>query len=235
MSFKNWLIEIGKSIGTADKYSRAVSGVISNWIKDSGISTTNLDNVHSIHELLTIQKGLQNVDIYIERNKHGNNMYSCALNAYIEYRKCESSEELEQDVNAIVEDNLITNTEKSTFIKARIGQGIYRNKLIQYWGKCALTNYGDSRFLVASHIKPWRASNNEERLDTYNGLLLLPNLDKIFDLGFITFSDKGKIIVSSYLEEPNKLGVTHDMQLAMKNEHKPYMKYHRKDVYERNI
>ena len=39
--------------------------------------------------------------------------------------------------------------------------------------------------LIASHIKPWRVSNNNERLDVYNGLLLLPNLDKLFDKGYI--------------------------------------------------
>jgi predicted restriction endonuclease len=66
---------------------------------------------------------------------------------------------------------------------------------------------------VASHIKPWRASDNTERLDTYNGLLLLPNLDKAFDLGFITFTERGRIIVSNQLEESGKLGIDSGMRI----------------------
>lgn len=60
--------------------------------------------------------------------------------------------------------------------------------------------------LVASHIKPWRDSNNQERLDKFNGLLLLANLDKAFDLGFILFTDTGLVMISSQLEEPQFLG-----------------------------
>ena len=50
--------------------------------------------------------------------------------------------------------------------------------------------------LLASHIKPWRDSNHQERLDKFNGLLLLANLDKAFDLGFISFDDSGKVPIS---------------------------------------
>ena len=57
--------------------------------------------------------------------------------------------------------------------------------------------------LVASHIKPWRDADNIERLDQYNGFLLLPNLDKVFDLGFITFRATGEIIVSKQIESIN--------------------------------
>ena len=67
--------------------------------------------------------------------------------------------------------------------------------------KNALTGFTDTRFLVASHIKPWKDANNKERLDSFNGLLLMPNLDKVFDLGFITFKENGKIVISDYLEE----------------------------------
>ena len=185
MNFKNWLLQIGKSTGTADKYSRAVFGVLSKWTQDAGLSTKDLDVIHSIVKLVKIYDGLKNVDIYVERNKHGNNMYSCALKAFIEYRKSETSEELEQDINDIITDESIAVTEKATYISTRIGQGKYRNKLIGYWEKCALTDFNDVRFLVASHIKPWRDSNNYEKLDPFNGLLLLPNIDKVFDLGKI--------------------------------------------------
>ncbi len=235
MIFKNWLIQIGKSEGTADKYSRAVSGVISKWVQDSGLSSLSFDDIDTIAELIEIFDGLNSVDIYVDRNKHGNDMYSCALKAYIEFRKCENSEELEQDISNIINDDSIVATEKATYINTRIGQGKYRNKLIGYWEKCALTGFEDVRFLVASHIKPWRDSDNREKLDHYNGLLLLPNLDKVFDMGFITFSDQGKIVVSDYLEKPNQLGITSDMRLILKPEHLPYMEFHRDEMFEKHI
>jgi predicted restriction endonuclease len=190
-----------------------------------------LPQVESIDELMTIYKGLEGVKIYQDRNVKGKNMYSCALMAFINYRRCESPEELEQDVGSILSDDKIQATEKLAYITARVGQGKYRQKLIGYWGQCALTGFNDVRFLVASHIKPWRASDNQEKLDLYNGLLLLPNIDKAFDLGFITFSDKGKIIISPQLEESERLGITTGMNIKLESPHQIYMKYHREKVF----
>lgn len=235
MTFKTHLTQIGRSPKTADNYSRAILGVMSTWAKEGGLTTNSLDNIHSIHELIKIADGLKDLPIYQERNTVGKNMYSCALKAFIEYRKSESSEELEEDISSILEDNTIAETEKSTYINTRIGQGKYRRQLIAYWETCALTGFADTRFLVASHIKPWKVASNEERLDSYNGLLLLPNLDKVFDLGFITFEKNGKIIVSDYLEETNMLGVKADMQIKLEDRHQEYIKYHRDVVFERNI
>ena len=65
--------------------------------------------------------------------------------------------------------------------------------------------------------------------------LLLPNLDKIFDLGFISFEENGKIKISSYLEEIDILGVRPDMQIKLQDQHQEYIQYHRDVVFERNI
>ncbi len=235
MDFKKWLMQTGKSARTASSYSLAISGVISNWSIDERLTSSALDDVHSVKKLMEIYDGLQNVDIYMQRNMRGNNMYSCAFKLFVEYRKCKTSEVLEQDISDIICDDSISVTDKTAYINTRIGQGKYRNKLIGYWEGCALTGFDDIRFLVASHIKPWKYASNNERLDPFNGLLLLPNIDKIFDLGFISFSDKGKIIVSDYLEEPENLGVNKNMYLNLENPHLQYMKYHRDKIYERNI
>jgi predicted restriction endonuclease len=162
-------------------------------------------------------------------------MYSSALKAYIEYRRREAPEVLEQDINDIMSDKQIVDTEKTTYISARVGQGKYRSDLIGYWEKCALSGFADTRFLVASHIKPWRESTNKERLDPYNGLLLLPNLDKAFDLGFITFAIGGDIIVSDHLEDERKLGITDVMRLSLEDRHQEYMEFHRDVVFERLV
>jgi len=233
MNFKDWLIQVGKSAGTAEKYSRAVAGVISRWAMDANLSTKYIDQVHSITELVKIYDGLENVDIYIERNKHNKNIYSCALKAFIDYRRRESSEELEHDINDILKDRSIKAADKTSFISARVGQGKYRSKLISYWGKCALTGYSDVRILVASHIKPWRDSTHAERLDPYNGLLLLPNFDKAFDLGYITFTEKGLLNASEFIESPRLLGINKKMRIKVANEHQDYLAYHRENVFEK--
>lgn len=234
MSFNTWMQQIGKSQKTAENYSRAISGVISQWAKDAGLATTNITEISSVTELEKIADGLQNIQIYKERNEKGNGMYRCALNAYVAYRERETPEVLEQDVEQILTDETLAPTEKSSYISARVGQGKYRKDLIGFWEGCAVTGYRDVRLLVASHIKPWRASDNTERLDTYNGLLLLPNLDKAFDLGFITFSEQGKIVVSSQLEDTGKLGIDSGMRVKLKEPHQSYMAYHRERVFERS-
>ena len=57
---------------------------------------------------------------------------------------------------------------------------------MEYWdSKCAVTGLAIPELLKASHIKPWKDSTDEERLDIFNGLLLAPHLDAAFDRGFI--------------------------------------------------
>ena len=235
MSFKEWLIEIGKSDRTATSYSGAITGAVSKWANDAGLFSGNLAELQSVDDLLAIATGLKDSAAFEEQNKRGKSMYSSALKAYIEYRKLGAPVELEQDVTDIMSDKQITETEKATYISARVGQGKYRSDLIGYWEKCALTGFADTRFLVASHIKPWRESTSRERLDPYNGLLLLPNLDKAFDLGFITFASGGDIIVSSHLEDEGKLGVSRDLHVSLEDRHQEYMKFHRDVVFERLV
>lgn len=99
------------------------------------------------------------------------------------------------------------------------------------WHGCAITGYKNTHMLVASHIKPWRNSSNQERLDKFNGLLLLANLDKAFDLGFVSFADTGRVMISSQLEAPEVLGVQEGMAFSIQHEHKVYLDYHREVLY----
>ena len=100
------------------------------------------------------------------------------------------------EIKAVENDNTIKMTEKDSIVKSRIGQGIFRKGLIEYWHGCAISQCPLTWMLIASHIKPWRDADNQERLDPYNGLLLLPNYDKLFDLGYISSNSKGKIMYS---------------------------------------
>lgn len=92
-------------------------------------------------------------------------------------------------------------TAKESLVQSRIGQGQFRAALIEYWQCCSVTGYTQVELLKASHIKPWRYASNQERLNVFNGLLLLPNLDTCFDLGLISFDDEGKILISSQLRK----------------------------------
>jgi predicted restriction endonuclease len=95
--------------------------------------------------------------------------------------------------------NDINKTEKLRLIKSRVGQGVYRNNLMQIENKCRVTGLADFNYLIASHIKPWSHSSDNEKLDSNNGLFLSPHIDKLFDNGYIGFSSSGSIIISSKL------------------------------------
>ena len=126
-------------------------------------------------------------------------------------------------------------TIRKALIMARIGQGQYRTELINYWNTCSVSDVTLQSFLRASHIKPWRDSNNSERLDKYNGLLLNPILDVAFDKGFISFSDDGKILISEILNgKENELFISKEMSLKkVETEHINYLEWHRRNVFKK--
>jgi len=230
-AFDDYLQGIGKSVKTAKNYSGAVFGPISKWAVDNGLITNSIAEIDNLKSFEVLAQHIRKLDIYKERNSVGNGMYNAALNAYADYLAETKGELIEQDISEILSKPDIDETQKATLVNTRIGQGAFRTKLIRYWSGCAITRYRDTNLLVASHIKPWRASENNERLDMYNGLLLLPNLDKAFDKGFISFEADGRICVSGELEEPQVLGVRLDMRVALAAQHEGYMQYHRDKVY----
>ena len=95
-------------------------------------------------------------------------------------------------------DQTIPETERAQLIKARRGQGRFRTNVESVEKACRLTGLKEKQFLIASHIKPWQVSSNYERLDGNNGLLLSPHIDKLFDKGWISFSDDGKVLVPDH-------------------------------------
>jgi predicted restriction endonuclease len=140
-----------------------------------------------------------------------------------------------QDKLADVKEYLnLSDTERDSVVKSRIGQGQFRESLINYWSSCAVTGCKDSRLLRASHIKPWSKSDVTERLSMYNGILLSPTLDACFDSGFISFDDSGVILVSVKMTEKDmkSLSIHKDMKLSViEPEHKKYLAYHRENIF----
>lgn len=135
--------------------------------------------------------------------------------------------------NNIYKNPNLSETEKQQLVKARIGQGAFRENLITMWRKCCVTSCDYVGVLRASHIKPWRDSTNDERLDKFNGLLLSPNLDALFDKGLISFKDSGEVQVSSLLSDSARkaLGCPNDAKLRLLPEHAKYMAWHRENVF----
>jgi putative restriction endonuclease len=100
---------------------------------------------------------------------------------------------LEQE---IANDARVGETDRLAIIRARNGQGLFKERVSKIEMRCRITGVENPAHLVASHCKPWRDSNNEERLDGENGLLLTPSIDHLFDRGFIGFEDNGSLIIS---------------------------------------
>ena len=136
--------------------------------------------------------------------------------------------------NKIQDDRSLSETEKQTQIKARVGQGEFRNNVIERaGGKCEITGVADKKLLIASHIHAWaKCKTYKERLDGNNGLLLSPSLDKLFDKGYISFDDKGVMLIKSKIREIVGMLVSKDFKSLkltgeLNIEQRGYLKMHR--------
>ena len=96
----------------------------------------------------------------------------------------------------VANDFSLRETERLALIRARNGQGLFKDRVSKIETRCRITGVENPVHLIASHCKPWRDSTNEERLNGENGLLLTPGVDHLFDRGFIGFEDNGKLIIS---------------------------------------
>ncbi|MCD8073128.1 MAG: HNH endonuclease, partial [Alistipes sp.] len=126
----------------------------------------------------------------------------------------------------------IPRTQKQQLIEARIGQGKFREGVMELYPFCPVTGIEFPCILRASHIKPWRVCNNQERLDPYNGIILAANIDALFDKGYISFTDAGNIVVSQVIEtELHKLGIDKSITIPVYKNTIPYLQWHRKNLF----
>lgn len=131
--------------------------------------------------------------------------------------------------------SLPRSTEAERLVIQRVGQNIFRDALLTYWGgRCAVTGVGDSRLLRASHIKPWaECASDADRLDVYNGLLLAANVDAAFDAGLVTFTEDGSIVFSAEFMEADRDGLGVDSAMKLRRVapgHLPNLEWHRERV-----
>ena len=124
---------------------------------------------------------------------------------------------------------------KKAIINVRVNQGIFRDLLLKRYNRCCLCRVENPALLIASHIKPWIESEPKEKLDVDNGFLMCPNHDKLFDKGYITFDDDGKIIISDKLTENDRvlLNVDSRERIELTESNKKYLKFHRENVFNR--
>lgn len=231
MRFEDWMRHKGLSASSVKKYESAVRGAMSRWAMDNGLMEGPLTSLMNPSSFENIAQEIRKLPIFQQRNERGNNMYNAALIKFGEYLSEGYHGDIESDIDAIIDSVDISKAEKLNLVKSRIGQGIFRQKLIAYWGSCSVTGFKETNLLVASHIKPWSVSNPRERLDPFNGLLLIPNLDKTFDAGFISFNPAGTILISPLLTEPEKLGVSAQLSISLAQQHQGYMDFHRATVF----
>ena len=120
--------------------------------------------------------------------------------------------------------------------RARDGQGKYREQLLEQCRYCPFTMISDERLLIASHIKPWAASDDNEKTDPYNGYMLSPLFDKLFDRGFITFTSNRHVILSEFISPYTwkQIGIQNDTfikALPMDDKRIHYLEFHHQSVF----
>ena len=118
-------------------------------------------------------------------------------------------------------------------VRQRVGQDIFRQSLMDYWGgACAVTSIKVPELLRASHTKGWAECDNDaDRLNVFNGFLLCAHLDALFDRHLMTFDESGHAIFSSRLSSKDQatLGITPPIKLRwMTPEHEAFLIVHRK-------
>ncbi|MDO8476054.1 MAG: HNH endonuclease [Candidatus Rokubacteria bacterium] len=127
-------------------------------------------------------------------------------------------------------------TEAERLVLQRIGQDIFRRGLLEYWdGSCAITGLSMPDLLRASHIKPWvDCGSDAERLDVFNGFLLAPHLDAVFDAGFISVAEDGSVLLSNVLPADARAILGLELPLKVRglhHAHERYLLWHRAKVF----
>ncbi len=157
-----------------------------------------------------------------------------ALGFDVVLKEGRESTDTSSDLAAVIASSVDATT-KERLVNARLGQGGYRESLLDMWGgRCALTGCDIVQVLRASHIKPWRDSTNEERLDPFNGVLLAASIDALFDRNLITVGADDSILVSCSIscDALIRLGLTRGRRLSLSDRRDNYIVSHRTNFEE---
>jgi hypothetical protein len=152
-----------------------------------------------------------------------------------EYNSMNHPKLLESE-NISLSDSYIVDEKQSNLRQARVWQWEYRKKLLQLMPFCPITMVSDERFLIASHIKPWVKSDAIEKIDPLNWFMFTPNIDKLFDQWFISFSEDSRMLVSPWVSPMNRknLGIIENKEyqtLQIKWKRIVYLDFHRTNIF----
>ena len=142
-----------------------------------------------------------------------------------------------EDEQELILDESLKVTEKVALVLSRRGQGTFRERVRFFEGSCRVTGVDTPALLIASHIKPWKLSSNEERLSGHNGLFLSPHVDKLFDSGFISFENSGSMMISPSLDPEvlEKWSIDSTVPVRKFGEEQAYfLASHREEVFRSN-
>ena len=140
------------------------------------------------------------------------------------------------EMEQVITDQTIPETTRQAVVMARRGQGLFKQNVQRIESYCRITQVDRIEHLRASHCKPWRDASNAERLDGQNGLLLTPDVDHLFDRGFISFEDNGTVLVSpvAHRESLQRMGLEDALRRnvgGFSEGQRSYLAFHRESVF----
>ncbi len=236
MTFDKWLRQSTElSESSIYKYTHAIPTITNDMLRIKAI-----DKQLSEMELYEIDLAISVIfrtEIFLVKDKKGNHMYSSALKWYRCFVELNSNNStvVQQEEIRILSNTSMTITEKEAIVKSRVGQGLFREKLLNKYGSCIITGLDVPQILIASHIKPWAVSTNDERIDENNGLILSATYDRLFDNGLISFTPKGKIMISKSINQKSAnilaLSESNYYDLKISNAMKNYLQYHNDVIF----
>lgn len=136
------------------------------------------------------------------------------------------------------------NKKDPSAVTGRPGADVFRKKVIDHMPQCPFTKISDERILIASHIKPYNICIKEGREDQandhLNALALTPTYDKLFDQGYITFTDSGDLLCGTQLTPYTweKLNINPNAKNTLRiypDDRNEYLEYHRLNVFQDDI
>jgi putative restriction endonuclease len=145
----------------------------------------------------------------------------------------------EEKIATDIDNGSLPPTKRIQLIEARVGQGFFRKAVENIETQCRVTKLSNKSFLNASHIKPWRDSTDDEKLDGHNGFLLSPHVDRLFDKGYISFDSNGKMLYANHKQVYLVLKTwSLDTNLNVGSftaKQKVFLEYHRDEIHKKKI
>ena len=116
---------------------------------------------------------------------------------------------------------------------ARKGQEKYREQVFNRYPYCVVTHVTDPNLLTACHIKGYAQCNQAEQYDKFNGLTMTPTIHKLFDLGYLTFDNNGRMILSDFFRNNDRrcLDLLRTKSIKLDKEMLPYLDWHNEHTF----